>query len=89
MKISLINGQSGNEIRVDWNLKETQREFCRTESGSEFPEFAVGSVHKDIQQPKSSVQLMGVWEVYRRVVVSGQGFSVLLRRIQPSGMVSR
>ncbi len=85
MKISLINGQSGNEVRVDWNLRETQKEFRRTESGSEFPEFAIGSVHKDIQPPKSTVQLAGVWEVYRRIVVSGQGFSVLLRRVQPNG----
>lgn len=85
MKICLISGQSGNELQVDWNLRETQKEFRRTESGSEFPEFAIGTVHKNVQLPKSGIEFVGVWVVHRRIVISGQGFRVLLRRQQPNG----
>lgn len=83
MKISLISGQSGNEVRVDFSLRETQREFKRTESGSEFPDFAIGSVLW--LEPENDAALVGTWEVYRRIVFSGQGFRVLLRRHQPNG----
>jgi len=85
VKVSLVSGQSGNEVCVDWNLRETQKEFRRTDSGNEFPAYAIGTVHPNIQLPKSGIQFIGVWVVYRRIVISGQGFRVLLRRQQPNG----
>lgn len=89
MKISMIAGKSGNELRADWTKKETEQEFSRTESGNEFAAYAIGTLHKDVQPPKTTIQFIGVWEVYRRVVYPGQGFSVFLRSVQPSGSVCR